>query len=77
VSGFVTETLTAPAECAVVTPVIVVAVSVATVTGAPPNETVALVWKPEPEIVTDVPPVAEPLFGETELTVGGGAALYV
>jgi hypothetical protein len=77
VSGFVTDTLTAPAACAVVTPVMVVALSVATVSGAPPNDTVALVWKPVPEIVTEFPPAVEPLFGVTELTVGGGAALYV
>jgi hypothetical protein len=74
-SGFVTITLTAPAACAVVVPVIEVASIVTTVRADPPNETVAPDTKPLPLIVTDVPPAAFPLFGATDVTAG--AARYV
>jgi len=69
----VTTTLTAPAACTVVVPVMDVALTVLTVRAAPPNETVAPVWKPLPATVRAVPPALEPLLGVTELTVGGGA----
>jgi hypothetical protein len=75
VSGFVTVTFTAPAACAAVVPVIVVALIVATVSAEPPNEAVAPAWNPVPLMDTELPPVAGPLFGVTELTVG--AATYV
>jgi len=75
VSVFVTTTLTAPAECVVVVPVIAVGLIVATVSADPPKETVAPLWKPVPATVTDVPPPAGPLFGVTDVTVG--AAKYV
>ena len=75
VSVFVTTTFTAPAACAVVTPVIVVALTVETVSADPPNETVAPVWNPVPATVTDVPPAVGPLVGATDVTVG--AATYV
>ena len=74
-SGFVTTTLTVPAACALVVPVMVVAVIVDTVRADPPNDTVAPVWKPVPAMETDVPPALGPLFGVTEETVG--AATYV
>jgi hypothetical protein len=70
VSGFVTVTVTAPAACAAVVPVMLVALIVETVSADPPNDTVAPVWKPLPFTVTAVPPAAGPLFGVTELTVG-------
>ena len=73
-SVLVTTTLTAPAVCEAVLPVIAVALTVATVSGEPPNETVAPAWKPVPFTVSEVPPAVDPLLGETELTVGAGAA---
>ena len=69
-SGFVTATLTRPAACAEVVPVIVVALTVETASAEPPNETAAPVWNPVPFTVTDVPPALGPLFGVTEVTVG-------
>jgi len=71
-SGLVTTALTAPAACAVVVPVMLVALIVATVSAAPPNDTVAPAWNPVPLTVTEVPPALDPLFGVTELTVGAG-----
>src|SRR6266571_6558983 len=73
-SGFVTSTFTGPAACAVVAPVIAVALMVDTVSAEPPNVTVAPAWKSVPAIVTEVPPALAPLFGVTEVTVGGGGA---
>jgi hypothetical protein len=73
-SALVTTTLTAPAACAVVVPVIEVGSIVETVSEEPPKETVAPDWKPLPLIVTDVPPAASPLFGATDVTTG--AATY-
>ena len=72
-STFVTVTLTGPAACAVVMPVMLVALIVETVSADPPNETVAPDWKPVPATVTDMPPALGPLLGVTELTVGAGA----
>jgi hypothetical protein len=69
-SEFVTRTFTVPAECAVVVPVMLVALIVETVSADPPNDTVAPAWKPLPLTVTELPPAAGPLFGVTELTVG-------
>jgi hypothetical protein len=74
-SGFVTVTFTAPAACAVVVPVIALALMVATVSADPPKETVAPLWNPLPLTVTDVPPAVGPLFGVTDATAG--AATYV
>src|SRR5205085_1374030 len=76
-SGFVTTTLSEPAACAGVVPVMVVALIVETVTPDPPNDTVAPVWKPVPAIVTVVPPPLAPVFGLTEVIAGGGGAPYV
>jgi len=72
-SELVTTTFTAPAACAVEVPVIEVGLIVATVRADPPNETVAPVWNPLPATVTDVPPAVAPLFGVTDVIVGGGA----
>ena len=78
VSGLVTTTSATPEACAVVVPVIVVALTVATVKAEPPNEAVAPAWKSLPVIVTEVPPAVPPVFGATEVTVGGGVgATYV
>ena len=73
VSGFVTITFTALAACAVVVPVIVVALTVETVRAEPPNETVAPAWNALPEIVTPVPPAVGPVVGATPVTAGAGA----
>jgi len=73
VSPFVTTTLTAPAACAVVVPVIEVGSTVETVSVEPPKLIVAPVWNPLPLMVTAVPPTAGPLVGATELTVGAAA----
>jgi len=43
---------------------------VATVTAAPPNETVAPLWNPVPAMLTEVPPALGPLVGVTDVTVG-------
>jgi hypothetical protein len=66
----VTLTLTAPAACALVVPLMVVAVIVETVSADPPKEAVAPDWKPLPLTVTDVPPALGPLLGATDETVG-------
>src|SRR5437867_2673833 len=73
VSGLVTTTFTAPAACAVVVPVMLVALMVNTVSAEPPNETIAPLWKSLPAMVTDVPPAVTPLLGVAELTTGAGA----
>src|SRR5207247_1042067 len=73
-STFVSTTFTAPAGCAVVVPVMLVALWVETVSAEPPNDTVAPLWKPVPETVTDVPPAVDPVFGVTDATVGAGAS---
>jgi len=75
--GFVTVTVTAPALCAVVVPVIVVAVIVPTLSAEPPKETVAPAWKFAPCRVTDVPPAIDPPFGATDETIGAGVAVGV
>jgi len=69
-SGFVTTTFTAPAVCAVVVPVMLIAVIVEVVSAEPPNETVAPAWKPLPFTVTAVPPALGPLFGVTDVADG-------
>jgi hypothetical protein len=70
--GFVTVTVTAPALPAGVVAVIVVLFTTVTpVAAVPPNVTVAPAAKFVPVIVTAVPPVVDPVFGETLLTVAG------
>jgi len=69
----VTTTFTAPAAWAAVVAVIDVLLTTTTLAAAvPPNVTVAPDWNPVPVIVTAVPPLASPVFGETEVTVGAG-----
>jgi hypothetical protein len=79
VSGLVTVTLTAPAACAGVVAVIVVAFTTVTpVALVPPRVTVAPLTKPVPLIVTLVPPAVGPEVGLIPVTVGaGGGATYV
>lgn len=71
--GFVTVTVTAPALPAGVVAVICVLLVMTTlVAAAVPNVTVAPDTKFVPVIVTAVPPLVEPVFGETPVTVGTG-----
>src|SRR5581483_4488647 len=73
-SRFVTVTFTAPAAWAGVVAVIVVALRTVTLVAAvPPTLTVAPVAKPVPVIVSAVPPVVEPVAGDTWVIVGAGA----
>ena len=74
-SAFVTTTFTDPAACAVVVPVIEVVVMFVIARAEPPNDAVAPVLKPVPAIVTLVPPVDVPLFGDTEVIAGGGGGV--
>jgi len=67
----VTVTVTVPALFAGVAAVVVVLFTTVTLVAAvPPNVTVAPEAKFLPVIVTAVPPVVGPLFGDTLLTVG-------
>jgi hypothetical protein len=76
VSLLVTTTSTAPAEFAAVVAVIEVLLTTVTpVAAVPPSFTVAPDWNPVPVMVTVVPPLVVPEFGEIELTVGAGAEL--
>jgi hypothetical protein len=73
-SGFVTVTVAAPAACAGVVAVIVVAFTTVTpVAAVPPMVTVAPATKFVPVIVTLVPPAIGPLEGAIPVTVGGGS----
>src|SRR5439155_866517 len=75
VSGLVTVTFAAPAACAGVVAVIVVAfVTLTLVAAVPPMLTVAPVTKFVPVIVTVVPPAVEPDGGAMDVTVGAGPA---
>ena len=70
-SGLVTTTLTAPAACAGAVAVMdVLLATVTPVAAVPPKLTVAPERNPDPVMVTDVPPVAGPETGETEVTAG-------
>jgi hypothetical protein len=67
----VTVTVTAPALPAGVVAVMLVLLTTTTfVAAALPNVTVAPEAKFVPVIVTEVPPAATPLFGDTLVTVG-------
>jgi hypothetical protein len=71
----VTVTSTTPpvvvaGEIAVMDVSVAVVLAVKLVAGTPPKSTAVAPVKPVPVIVTDVPPVVAPLFGETEVTVG-------
>jgi len=56
--------------------IVVLLVTTTFVAAALPNVTVAPVTKFVPVIVTDVPPVTDPVFGLTAVTVGAGAYVY-
>jgi hypothetical protein len=69
----VTVTLTAPIVWAGVVAVIVVLLTTVTpVAALPPTLTVAPAVKFAPVMVTAVPPVIEPVLGDTPLIAGGG-----
>ena len=69
-SGFVTVTGTLPWECAGATAVRVVGLNVETPAAVVPKVTLAPASKPDPCIVTRVPPEVEP-FGGVRLTTAG------
>jgi hypothetical protein len=72
----VTTTSTAPAACAGVVAVMVVELVTDTLVAAvPPNVTEVAPVKCVPVMVTAVPPLVEPVLGETEVTATRGAAL--
>ena len=76
-SGFATITLTAPAAWAGDVALIeMLLTKVTAVAGVPPKLTVAPVRKPDPAMVTIVPPAVVPDNGESEVIVGGGL-MYV
>jgi hypothetical protein len=71
VSAFVIRTFTAPVLPAGVVAVIDVAELTTTLVAKTPSIfTVAPLTKPVPVIVTEVPPVVNPVLGEIEVTVG-------
>jgi hypothetical protein len=77
VSRFVTTTFLAPDEPDGVVAVMELCVTrITLVAGIPPIETVTPDWNPVPVIVTVVPPVSGPEFGEILITVGA-AEVYV
>ena len=67
-----TTTSTAPAACAGVVAEIELLLTVTLVAATAPNVTDAPCWNPLPVMVTAVPPVVDPEFGETPEIVGGG-----
>ena len=72
-SLLVTTTFTVPAACAGVVAVIEVLLTTVTFVAATPHMlTVAPARNPVPVIVTAVPPLVLPEFGEIVFTVGGG-----
>jgi len=71
-SGFVTTTFNVPAAWAGVIAVMdELLVNVTEAELVPPKDTPAPFTKPDPVIVTVVPPAVLPVFGDTEVTVGG------
>jgi hypothetical protein len=75
-SGVVTSTLAVPTLPAGVVAVMVVSLSTLTpVASAPPIVTAVASVKPEPLMVTLVPPAAVPLFGLMLSTTGTAAAM--
>lgn len=71
--GFVTVTVTAPTAPAGLVAVIVVLLTVTFVAALLPKLAVAPETKFVPVIVTMVPPLVEPTFGDTLVIVGVGA----
>ena len=70
-NGDVTVMSTRPVACAGVVAVIEVAVALIFAAAVPPKLRLAVSARPEPVMVTLVPPCKEPNFGETPLMVGG------
>jgi hypothetical protein len=76
-SVLITTTLTVPVACAGVTAVSDVPfVTLTLVAAVPPMETLAPARNPVPDMVTEVPPLALPEFGVTEVTVGAGTGVW-
>ena len=69
-SAFVTVTSTVPIPAGEIAAMDVALVTVNEVAVVPPNLTAVALVKLLPTIVTGVPPVAGPLFGEIVVTVG-------
>jgi hypothetical protein len=69
--GFITTTSTLPAAWGGVVVKINVSVTDTFIAATPPNVTVAPEAKPEPDILTLVPPTAVPELGEMDVIVGG------
>ena len=69
-AAFVTVTSTVPLPAGEVAAIDVALVTVKEVALVLPNFTAVTPMKLLPVMVTDVPPVAGPLFGETEVTLG-------
>ncbi len=73
--GVVTMTSTRPAACAGATAVAEVAdTGVNDVAAVVPNDTAVRPVRFVPVIVTEVPPAVEPVVGDSDVTVGAGAA---
>jgi hypothetical protein len=69
--GFITTTSTLPAAWGGVVAEINVPVPNTLIAATPPNVTVAPGAKPEPNMVTLVPPTVVPELGETDVIIGG------
>jgi hypothetical protein len=66
-SGFSTSTSTSPLTCGPVTALMRFEATLVTTAGIPPMRTMAPAWKPDPEIVTGVPPREGPVVGEIDV----------
>jgi hypothetical protein len=73
---FVTVTSTVPLPAGEVAVIDVALLTVNEVAGVPPNRTAVARMKLSPVMVTGVPPVAGPLFGEIDVTVGAGTCAW-
>ena len=76
-SAFVTVTSTVPIPAGEVAAIDVALLTVNVVATIPPNLTAVAPVKLLPVMVTGVPPAAEPLAGEIEVTVGGTGVRFV
>ena len=73
---FVTVTPTVPLPAGAVATIDVALLMVNEVAGVPPNCTAVARMKLSPVMLTGVPPVAGPLFGEIDVTVGAGTCAW-
>src|SRR6186713_1455347 len=70
-SGLVTVIPTAPPPgCSGMTAVMTWSFTTVASVAVPLSTTVAPIWNPEPLMVTGVPPLAEPVVGEIDVTTG-------